>query len=384
MRLSFKHLGKLIKSTQCCLPTICYYFTLLNRIRMKKAKYLQSASICRQQMKNQLLVMDLVENVSKRDYNIGSINESINKCRNQYDFESLWIVEGIGSHYTFNKLQNEDSFLNDVDINSNPLFYDQFNHEHAPNLCMLHAGMGFSLAKYYVTKYKLNNYDIKYIDKFIEISNRVSINGYKGCSIESLGLISLWLLYNENNIIYKIDQQVMNSVYRKYYWHGVGRMLYFHPFNNIPWYNDDIPHQSFKLLNKLYLNNCNNNDLLCQYNMISGLMWAIVLVNMRHPNILINILKYIDNEYDIQLQECVKKGIVSAVAMRYIHSGKQYTHYLSHFLTYKRDNSEEGLLWKKYIIQPVGSNLRLIIEKIHKGSSFDLIFKYDIMEDAVN
>ena len=153
------------------------------------------------------------------------------------------------------------------------------------SLIPLHAGMGLSLAcRSLESAAPLADR----LASFQDLCAANALDGYTGVCCEALGLIARNL---HPELLLPIDRLLERDPDRLgYFWHGVGRGIYFVPTNfptlaSAPWRSVNMalaepPHE------------------FGAANAIAGLVWAFNLVNVRHPEILDTFLDYHGAELD--------------------------------------------------------------------------------------
>lgn len=224
-----------------------------------------------------------------------SLQELVFRAFQLKPYHSVWAMEGLGHCYaSFQRLPGQfpDKLLCEEKTRALP----------AGSLIPLHAGMGLMLAELVLEL--LSQYPascLGLIDKFEQLCRNNSREGYSGVAFEALGLVAR-NLYPQ--LIPRIDSYLSrDGDLLAYFWHGIGRGIYFHPGNfpplcSAPWKAVDMcrhepPHN------------------LGRRNAIAGLAWALMLVNIRHPEVVGAFLKH--HETDIAEDEAFANGMRSAL-----------------------------------------------------------------------
>jgi len=186
-------------------------------------------------------------------------------------YQSLWIIEGLGHHY---------SECNLLSAQSKGLFAlpDEFDLD-TRCLIPLHAGMGLSLATRSLSHLNGESPASRIreaIRQFLVLCDRHGRRGYTAAAVEALGLVAYQF---HLSLLEKIDNELQEIAPRAvgYFWHGVGRALYFDPANILP---TTASIGSLKISQKLPPHEVGRG------NAMAGLAWAIALVNLRHPEVL--------------------------------------------------------------------------------------------------
>jgi hypothetical protein len=177
---------------------------------------------------------------------------------------AVWAVEGLGHGYTGRK---------SYQTRPAGLFKNSEVHLPAWSIVPLHTGMGLALAQSILSGAD----DCKVgADRFLESCQRNSQEDCWEAAYEALGLVVFnlyphWLLPLHH---YLSQQQELLS----YFWHGVGRAIYFTPLNLPPWRS--APWAG------LVMCMSETPTALARRNALAGFSWAMTLVNIRHPQIL--------------------------------------------------------------------------------------------------
>jgi hypothetical protein len=147
-------------------------------------------------------------------------------------------------------------------------------------LTPLHAGAGLLFAERFLAGAGSRNRPAalrRALPLFITLCRANAREGYAGAMTEALGLVARNLY---PRLVPAIDGQLSDWCPEgaEYFWHGVGRGLYFTPTSAVPWgcwawqglakARSEPPHE------------------LGQLNAVAGLAWALTLVNVRHPGVL--------------------------------------------------------------------------------------------------
>jgi len=139
------------------------------------------------------------------------------------------------------------------------------------DLIPLHTGMGLAFA---CRAMKTNATTREKIGIFLELCDRHALDGYGGACYEALGLV-VRNLYPES--VAPCLENLTEEL-RQYFWHGVGRGIYFIPTNLSPL--TSAPWRPARMAKR------EPPDETGRLNAIAGLVWAVTLVNIRNPEIL--------------------------------------------------------------------------------------------------
>jgi len=264
----------------------------------------RKASVIASECRNKANIMGLVQNLQSYMDDEGKtpLQEIVEKCYALGNFPALWAVEGAGkdiAEWHMARNPNPQRIL--IDAHLDPKWDGAW--------LMLHAGIGLGFAKYYYDHMKEATDDaLRHVVKeTVRLCRENSRPGYYGAAIESLGLVTRFM---QNTGIclrvhYILEQEAPDSV--GYYWRGMGRSAYFHPINFMPGFIR--PARSIRICEKQapnpYLKEC----------MLSGVAWALTVVNMTDPRVMEWVLTNHDDYFSGSAG--FFNGVTSSVVMRY-------------------------------------------------------------------
>lgn len=177
----------------------------------------------------------------------------------------VWTIEGIGYWFANSALHCESS--------PGALFGDNGLAALPRDLLLpLHTGAGLALAEEALD----SNGGIAG-GNFWRECEKLSVAGYAEPMFEALGLVAIT---KYPHLTRQLDRELSNlhPNLSAYFWHGVGRGLYFSPLAFIP--IPDICSIMAQRSQQL------PSSTIGRANALAGLSWAITLVNIRHPWIL--------------------------------------------------------------------------------------------------
>jgi len=225
------------------------------------------------------------------------LSELIGKADALESYRAVWAMEGLGYYLAarFCEHGTPRSLLSGERGEAVP--------ERA--LAPLHSGMGLAIADRFLKTISPESQESairKVIDQFLMVCRDNSKTDYIGGAYESLGLVTR-NLYPQ--MIPKLDQELgkIDKDLVGYFWHGVGRGIYFAPTNVLPDGNS-----SGRALKMAYQEPPHE---LGRRNALAGLAWAVTLVNIRHPEILERFLRRYVNQ--IGDREAFVNGVSSSV-----------------------------------------------------------------------
>jgi hypothetical protein len=254
----------------------------------------QSAEVCKflmpgrenriawQEFKNKLQAFDLFEHVdvilclpSGPEMPLTAVVE---KTTALGPYRAVWAMEGLGRYYAEMHWEHRGT-------PQHLLTADQVRALPASSLIPLHTGMGLSLADRLLAtlRPRSSEADIdSVLQQFSALCRHNSREGYAGAALEGLGLVTR-LRYPE--LVGSIDGRLsaMAPDLDGYFWHGVGRGLYFLPINALPCSSSNW--------RAIEMAQAEAPHTLARLNALGGLAWAVALVNIRHPAVLETFLK---------------------------------------------------------------------------------------------
>jgi hypothetical protein len=353
----------------------------------------QSAEICRslnplqggtltlQELQNKLQVYFLVRAVPNQLQlpSAPPYPSLLGVVRNAYamdPYPTLWAVEGVGHWYG-------DTFFarNEVprDIPTDAQVYDL----PSQSLTMLHAGIGMAFAQHWMeTVNHLSPIaDIRHaLAQVMALCRENSRPGYEGAALESLGLITRnGQFYGETHpdqMVYIVSQELehLDPEGFEYFWHGVGRAHYFLPVHFVPGYGS-IWHAVGMIRQAV------PNDR-AWLNAIAGLAWAVTMVNIRHPQIMANLLRH--HGAKLAAEDGFANGVASAIMMRY--DTTPDAPFILPFYQFQPDPTPPGLvqLWNSQVRLPTHVALHEYYPVLKQHRHLGEIFRYHSFGELIS
>jgi hypothetical protein len=177
------------------------------------------------------------------------------------------------------------------------------------SLAALHAGIGLSLANRVLgtvrTQWRERQPTVDLpgaLMQFVALCRDNSTEGYVGAAYEALGLVARNLYPHMVGQIHNHLSE-MGEHMTKYFWHGVGRAIYFAPTNYLPLGNPS--HRAVEMARS------EPPDEQSRCNALAGLAWAQFLVNLRQPEIVESLL----HEWSALESEAFVNGVSSAAVI---------------------------------------------------------------------
>lgn len=265
---------------------------------------------------------DLIELVA-RSYGLG-------------EFAALWAVEGLGHDFALHR-------WDEAGRDPEGLLVGAAADELPPaSRLMLHAGIGLAFAERLLADLPPDSGFEALTDtvrRILELCRRNSRPGDAGAAYESLGLVTRTF---HPALVRPVDAslRILGGPARDFYWHGVGRSLYFLPVNFVPW--GDVTWRPFSMAF------AETADEGARRNVVAGIAWAMTLVNMRQPAIVDLLL--LGRHGEIADDHAFTDGAVSAALMR--HDTTPDSELLRTYLDY-----EGGPRWERSVRRPTRHGL---------------------------
>ena len=323
----------------------------------------ENARLAWQTLKNNYEVFNLVKHASSflkvpsdnGDFDLAGL------VRNAYAlgaFPDLWAIEGLGNLYALT-FWKKGGPIRGILTNVSPEVLP------AKSLTMMHAGMGLAFAQQLMnslTPYSPSEEVRGVLREFITLVQENSRQGYDGAAYESLGLVTRFWHSQMARMIDEHLRQIAPHLLG-YYWHGVGRALYFLPLYFVPgllspWLaiEREAPHE------------------IAQLNMTAGLAWATTIVNVRQPELMENFL-WMRGEH-VSRTSGFTNGVMSSLIMGIdVTPGDTY---ILQFLEYQPKSSDRRLLelWNTLVGQPAREAVYKIHPVLKKDERLGQVFQY--------
>lgn len=323
----------------------------------------QAARLAWQELQNKIEVVLLVRNLSSL---LGispgepiDLPRAVEKAYSLPSFQALWAVEGLGHEYAASVWQHRGPqqgllWKENADVPEN-------------SLLMLHAGLGLFLADWLlgsgtptlVASSSPSQFR-QVIAQFVNLARQNARPGYLGPVIESLGLVTREV---NPDMVGHVDA-ALNEVapdLSGYYWHGVGRALYFSrryflPVLSTVWCG--IPAEA--------------RTPEQRQNAMAGVAWAVVLVNMRNPEILESVLQ--NNIADSPLQEAFANGVASSIVMRQDTTPDEPA--IGAFCGHHPTGTCLSSVWSRLVASPCSDALNKYYPVLRQHHALEQVFRY--------
>jgi len=278
-----------------------------------------------------------------------TLPEMLAKTSTLGPFLSVWATEGLGHYYTRQCM-----------IGKLPegLLCDGASFLPAASLVPLHAGMGLALAEFLLDQ-AWNSRILA--DRFLHLCRSNACEGYVGVAFESLGVVVRNL---RPDLITHLDRDFaqVDEEWLAYFWHGVGRGIYFTAANSLPWI---APWRGYQICLQ------EPPHLLGKLNALAGFAWALTLVNLQCPQILSAFLRY--HQANFRHEDAFANGIFSAAMIWLESAPKDFS--VQVLRSYQPEQSGPFLMgmWDRCVRQPCNDaldNHRLIQSSRNIGQLF--------------
>jgi hypothetical protein len=230
---------------------------------------------------------------------------------------------------------------------------------------MLDAGIGLSFAKYLLDRTSPRTPPAELaatVSEIVRLGRDNARPGYLGAAWESLGLVTRTfhpdLVASVDRILRATAPEVLG-----YYWHGVGRAVYFAPINFLP--------GSDGLLFAMAAREA--PDEPARLSAMAGAAWAYVLVAQRNPEILASLVL---EPYGDALARTpgFANGVASSMMMRF--DTTPGAPLIESFLQYRPSSPRLVALWDRLVRIPGETALAVYYPVIKEHNRLGDIFEY--------
>jgi hypothetical protein len=261
------------------------------------------------------------------------IHEALSRLSLLEEADSVWAAEGVGRHFADSSRRDGGSPRN--------LLAGTFTGPVRKYLLPLHTGMGLSFAEAALGSVGHSGGGIVTgLNQFFELSRANSQEGFAGAACETLGLAARTLhphlLPDIDGFLEKTDPEMLG-----YFWHGVGRALYFLPTGFFP--GDGLIWQAVQKAQHEPPHDVGRR------NATAGMAWALTLVNLRQPKIIKEFLKKYGNR--LPLGDAFTNGVQSALIVWNFCAGQGPFLRLLCGHSPEPSESEDTGFWHEYILE---------------------------------
>ncbi len=224
----------------------------------------------------------------------GPLGERVRQARNLGAFPALWTVEGLGHGFAAAACRSgrrPGGLLADLAARAVP----------AGAWLPLHTGMGLALAERALDgEGNLG----RRLHRFEELCLAGSRPGYAKTAFEGLGFVARTL---HSRSIPAVDRALAtrSAELASYFWHGIGRGLYFSPLHAFPG----------GTVAALARAGAEAPAAAARANAVAGVAWAFTLVNLRHREVLASLAELASAGLGRPAREAFAQGVGAALAI---------------------------------------------------------------------
>lgn len=220
------------------------------------------------------------------------------------DFAALWAVEGLGHDFAERVWPDRGPHPRGL------LAGERAAGLPAKSLLMLHAGIGLAFAQRLLGELPPDAPAERIrstVADVLELCRNNSRPGLEGAAMESLGLVTRTFHGDRVGAVDGALRALDDEAARGFFWHGVGRALYFLPINFLP--AGDATWRPFDM------GFAEASDPVARRNVLAGLGWAFTLVHMRRPELMTGLL-LAPHGARLEREVGFSDGVASSVVMR--------------------------------------------------------------------
>jgi hypothetical protein len=306
------------------------------------------------------LVLDLAKLIHVAEAPPFPLYELLGRAYALGPFPALWGVEGLGREYG-------DSFWSQG-VTPHDILRDERTSElPASSLTMLNAGIGLSFAMHQLAGIRAWTPEPELcglVEEDVRLCRDNAREGYVGAAFENLGLAIQSFHPPLVPAVDRVLRQVAPEVLG-YYWHGVGRSVFFDPINLLPGSDGLLFEMAARMA----------PDEAARLNAVAGAAWGYVLVTQRDPRIAAELLI---GPYGERLAEngAFANGVASAMMMRF--DTTPDAPFIQPFLQYRPSPLDPRLaeLWDRLIRIPGETALEVYYPVIKQHQRLGDIFEY--------
>lgn len=284
------------------------------------------------------------------------------------DFAALWAVEGLGHDYadhawTAQGSVPEDGRHDPEGLLTGPAAADLPDQ----SLTMLHAGIGLAFAQRLLAELPPGEPPERVratVDRVLGLCRANSRPGYEGAAIESLGLVTRTFHGERTGAVDRALRDSGDEAARGFFWHGVGRALYFLPINFVP--AGDTTWRPFEM------GLAEAPDPAARANVFAGLGWAFTLVDMRQPELMTELLLG-PHGGCLRRETGFANGVASSIVMRTDTTPR--SDLVEAFLGHTPPPATAGL-WSELVVGPARRALDEVYPRLRRQRRLGEIFRY--------
>jgi len=282
------------------------------------------------------------------------------------DYENIWSVEGLGHVYS----QRTWILKHNVSEDAHGILMDgQAADMPEKSLTMMHAGLGLCLAESLMKQLTIDSstQDVERVLRaFIKLCNNNSRQGYVGCALESLGLVTRCFNYPMVDLVQRVLADV-DPITWEFFWRGAGRALYFSPGHMMqplfsPWIAAEMEAPNERALKILK----------------AGISWPTNIVNMRHPEVFEDLIKR--RGAAEENEGTIRHGVAASTTMAMDITPNHPL--VKQYLEYKPKSSDPKIqgLWNKLVHEPAYRAATRYQPILKKHKMMDQVFRFQDLD----
>lgn len=315
-----------------------------------------------QELRNKLEVYELFDGAEETlrlsEDSAYSPSELVGRADALGPFRSVWATEGAGHSHAESALARGGGvprgLLSDAATSR--------------GMAALHAGMGLALA----SRVLRNVSDARDGDalrlalaRFVALCRDNSHEAYVGAAYEALGLVARNLHPQLVEAIDGLPREASEEL-NEYFWHGVGRAIYFAPTNLAPL--GDTAARAFEMARSEPPHESGRRNAL------AGVAWALTLVNIRQPELVECVLARCGARADER--DALRNGVASALVV-WRDSTREDDPCLAAWRRHAPDAPEP---WRSLVARPTEDALVKIYPALERRGSLGEVFRYQPLE----
>jgi hypothetical protein len=276
-------------------------------------------------------------------------------------FHTIWVREGVGHLAGMAANLSTQGLLTEGDAARLP----------DTALIPLHAGMGTAFGEKLFEALPSNpsKSDVeRAVRRFAALCAANCRPGWEDGTMEPLGLV-VRCLYPHLLAPVGEAMQSIEPRLRLLFWHGVGRGLYFVPTNFLP-YSGGRKRMIESAMGE-------TSDAAERRNVLAGLLWAVTLVNLRHPEIVKSTARACS---ELKLRDEFVNGMLSAV-LAWRQMAPRDTEHIETWTSPEKKREGDGLFWRYWVAAPAREAVEEIYPGLERQNRIASLYTYRTMEE---
>lgn len=287
-----------------------------------------------------------------------SLAELTKRASSLGNFRSVWAVEGIGHYYAQCIAEGNNA--------NTPLQTARSGAWPSERLAALHAGMGLAFASRVLEGVAARGSSgelRRKLEEFFALCRNNSHQGYLGAAYEALGLV-VRNVYP--HLVSPVDSELAGMDHRliEYFWHGVGRAIYFAPTNFLP--GNSAPWRAVEMARR------EPPHELGRLNALAGVVWSLALVNLRQPQILESFIKHHASHFNGN--EIFENSLSSAIVIWRDSSADDKL--IQNLCSHQTINTGLAELWGRYVTAACAQASQGHYLALKRNNGLGRVFRY--------